>query len=204
MMLLLLGGVTIASLLSPAPGIQPMFDLKGRACAAAPDLTTGQSLPYTGRETSFDGDIGPGAPCIQTAQGAVLYRVFQLPAGGTYVVTVTSEPSGGAILLPHLLLLGTSGEVKREIARDDLMYRGRALSARFRSHAEEAYLVVESDPRVVGTSVSRVAESTNSMVAPVGVSGYVTIHTGNDETMQLTYSHTGKVEIVLEPMPDPK
>jgi len=204
MMLLLLGGVTIASLLSPPPGIQPVFDLKGRACAATPDLTTGESLPYAGREKTFDGDIGAAAPCLQTAQGAVLYRVFQLPTGGTYVVTVTSEPSGGAILLPHLSLLGTNGEVKREVARDDLMYRGRALSARFRSHADEAYLVVESDPLVVGTSVSRVVESTNTMVAPVGVGGYVAIHTGNDETMQLTYSHTGKVEIAIEPLPDSK
>jgi hypothetical protein len=204
MMLLLLGGVTIASLLSPPPGIQPVFDLKGHACAAAPDLTTGQSLPYAGREKTFDGDIGPAAPCAQTAQGAVLYRVFQLPAGGTYVVTVTSEPSGGAILLPHLLLLSTNGEVKREVARDDLMYRGKALSARFRSHADEAYLVVESDPLVVGNSVSRVVESTNTMVAPVGVGGYIAIHTGNDNTMQLTYSHTGKLEIAIEPLPDPK
>jgi hypothetical protein len=133
----------------------------------------------------------------------VLYRVFQLPAAAEpYVVTVSSEPFGGAILLPHLLLLDSAGIVKREFARDDLLFRGTALSARFRSHPDEVYLVVESDPGLVGNSISRIGENTSSYVMPAGA-GYFMIHTGSDSTTQLTYSHTGKLEIVLEPLPKP-
>ena len=79
-------------------------------------------------------------------------------------------------------------------------FRGR--SARFRSHPDEVYLVVESDPGLEGNSISRIGKNTSTYVMPAGA-GYFMVHTGSDSTTQLTYSHTGKLEILLEPLPKP-
>jgi hypothetical protein len=136
-----------------------------------------------------DFQIVSASRCTQTGGGAVLYRVLRLPpAANPYVVTVTSQPFGNAILLPHLLLLDANGQVKREYARDDLMFWSNALSARFRSHPDETYLVVESDAGVTGTWISRIAESTNAYTAATGTA-YFTIHTGN-ETPHNSSIHT--------------
>jgi hypothetical protein len=183
--------------------IQPVTSLVGRNCAAAPDLASPMVLQYAGKEKSTDAAIEATAPCVLTSSGAALYRVFQLPPRtALYVITVVSMPFGASLLSPRLLLLDAQGTVKRELARDDLIFRGNDLSARFRSHPDEVYLVVESDAGLVGNALSRTAESTNVYVSAAANVIY-SIHTGNDVTMQYVYSHTGPIEITLEPLPTP-
>jgi hypothetical protein len=189
---------------NPHNNIQLITTLAGRTCAQVLDLSAPVALAYSGRQKSQDVVIDGSAPCIQTSAGPALYRVFQLPAADApYVVTVGSEPSDSALLSPRVLLLDSQGTVKRQFAGDDLRYQGDALSARFRGHGDETYLVIESDPSVIGSTVSRIAESTNTYVAASGAAVF-TIHTGNDAHNEFLFSHSGALSISLEPVPDPK
>jgi hypothetical protein len=183
------------------PPVPLVTSLAGRDCATTLDLSKATVLRYTGNESDIDAFLDPAAACVQTPAGPSLYHVYRLPdAVSPDLIAVTSKPFGAAILPPRVLLLDNAGTVKRQFAGADLAYHGTGLTARFRSHPDETYLVVESDSALIGSTVSRVTESTNAYIMPAG-NGYFSVHTGNDQTTQFMYSYTGKLEIALEPLP---
>src|SRR5205085_4234035 len=121
-----------------------------RNCASTLDLSKPVALAYAGKENDIEANLDPAATCVRTLAGPALYRTFQLPeTDAPYVITVTSKPFGGAILPPRVVLLAHTGAVKRELAGADLMFHGNGLTARFRSHPDESYLVVESDSALI-------------------------------------------------------
>ena len=196
--------------------VAPLITLGDRSCVTAPDLSLAAQLVYAGREQNWDIIVDGTAHCVQTGAGPVLYRAFRLPeTSEPYILTLASVPTGGSVLLPHLMMLDAHGAVKRELTRDDFMFRGTGvkftifdrspdftLSTRIRSHSDETYLVVESDAGAVGKAVTQTTENVNSFAAPVGT-GVMVIHTGTDNTAQFTYTHTGKLQLKLEPVPKP-
>jgi hypothetical protein len=201
----LLSGAALLGLFgSHSVDIPVVTTLADRTCANTLDLSRPTALSYPGKENEIDANIDAAAPCVKTAAGAALYRTFQLPeSAASYVITVSSEPFGSAILAPRVLLLAQDGAVKREFAGSDLMFHGSTLSARFRSHPDEAYLVVESDAGVIGGAVSRISENTTSSMMSTGQAIFA-IYQGRDETRNLVYSHTGPYTVTLEPVPQAK
>jgi hypothetical protein len=181
----------------------PVLSLAEASCAAQPDLAGAVALTLDAKdETKVSETIGANTPCFAPAPEArSLYRVFALPASAEpYIISVASAPVGIGVFAPHLTLLDASGAPKREIAHDSFVYRGDNLSVLFRSHPDERYLLVASDPGSVGQSVTRLQEAKNAMPLMAGPV-FFTAYTGTDSSASHVYAHSGQITVTLSPVP---
>src|SRR6185437_15724309 len=177
--------IALALLSGCASAPPPLLDISAHACSSSPDLIAAKSLPLgeSGHPSPVKVDIDDSAPCLQTPQGKSLYAAFRLPDSlSPYLIAVRSLPLGKGIFVPHLLLLGGTGAVRRQIGQDELEFRGTTLSAIIRSHPGELYLLVAATPQSVGKTDSRIIETTRATGGATGNGGYFYINTGQDET----------------------
>ena len=188
-------------------GPPPIVDISARDCTARPVLDGAKPVPLDADKAvtvTFDGN----SPCWQAADGRRVYGAFALPQGADPIlVTVVSSPLGTGLLSPRALLLDQQQAIVREVARDGFRFHGASLYVGIRLHANERYLVVTSDPAMVGAHVSQIVESTStsgaSVVVPGGIAFYQ-IHMGADANLDFVYSHNGTVVVAAQPMPTAK
>lgn len=123
--------------------------------------------------------------------------MFWLPVtDANYIISVASTPLGTGVFAPHVTLLDASGAPLREIARDKIVFRGNDLSVLFRSHPNERYLLVASDPGSVGQSVEQVKETTGTTTMAGGLA-YFSYTTGDDTTKSYVYAHSGQITVTV-------
>jgi hypothetical protein len=201
----LVGGAALFAVLcgcatEPPP---PVVDLTARQCATKPDLAQAQPLVFTpDKQQDVTVIYDNATACLEEQPGAKsLYRVFTLPsATQPYLITIASGIWGDTLFAPRVVFLAADGSVKRIVARTDFAFRGTMLSAILRNHADEAYLVVSSDPEVVGRAMSRIDDTTGAAPIVTGT-GYFTLHTGAETTSTQVFSHGGKVTVSLAMLP---
>ncbi len=187
---------------SQKAGPPPLLDLTASHCGSAPELTGAAELVYDPKkdENEATAEITSASPCFKDTAGSSLYSAYELPSSPTsYLVRVTSEPEGETLLALRVLLYGSDGSLKREFSGKQIVFRGSALSTIFRSHDDERYLVVASDPAAVGHTDSRLREATQANMAaayPV----YFSYYTGSDVVVKNILSHNGRVIVSLEPL----
>jgi hypothetical protein len=127
--------------------------------------------------------------------------LYRLPDAQTpYSISIVSVPTDVSVFVPHIATLDARGSLVREISRDSLAFRNGNLSALFRSHANDSYLLLASDTGEVGKSSQQILETTKSEMFGTGTA-FFTVYTGDDRSRQLVYSHNGSVEITLSPIP---
>lgn len=204
-----IAAVALAALLlagcSSAPVPPPMLSIDADNCAAQPDLAQAQALVLAKDAddakpvaTTFDAKTACFAP---TPGAKALYRVFALPQEtADYTVSVASAPFGQGIFAPDVSLLDADGKVLRTIPREKFVFRGNALTILFRSHPDEHYLLVSSDPNELGKTFERTQEATQVYTGSTGFGTYQ-IHTGTDTTNQYIYTANGNVSVTLMPIP---
>lgn len=198
--LILIGSLAGCATQRAAP--PPLLRLNAARCDAAPTLTAARKIAYDPkkRENETTVEITGTSPCFSDAAGSSLYAAYALPSPpAAYIVRVDSEPEGKTLLAPRVLLYGSDATLKREFSGKQIVFRGGDLSVIFRSHEDERYLVVASDPAVVGHDISRVRDATHTAMAPV-YPYYFYIYTGTDVTVKNTLSDNGRVSISLEPL----
>jgi hypothetical protein len=190
---------------TPGKTPPPITDLSSRQCAAAPDLAKANALAWDAKkETTQDAEISEATPCMKGASGVALYVVYALPqTDAAYVIGVASPAQGSTLFAPHVMLLASDGSIKREYSGKQLEFHGDGLGVRVRNHSDEAYLVVASDPTVVGSATTRINEATQ---VSYGSTGYATyqVHTGSESQDTYNYAHNGKVVVTLTPIEPPK
>ena len=89
--------------------------------------------------------------------------------------------------------------VKRQSSRSDFIFRGDALSAALRSHPDETYLTVASDPAALGQAVARIDQGVTSQMYATG-KVFVNVYTGLDVTKQLVLTSAGTITITTAPL----
>ena len=200
----LVGVVVLAGLLGGCAKRQdapPLLAISVTECPAKPVYAQARPLAFNGKdEVSQEVEISGTSSCFQDGEGQKrLYVLFQLPDSPvSYTVTVASAVQGGSIFAPNLTLLDAAGATVRDIGSDKLMFRSGMLTGLFLPHPGERYLLVSSNPEAVGHSFTRTTETVNSRVFPVGT-GYMNVYSGSDNTVNLVYSHAGKVTVTVEP-----
>jgi hypothetical protein len=196
--------VAVAAIVSacasaPPPPLLALPD--AQTCSTHLDLSDATPVTLKDGESvtrTFDGT----SECWVAVDGSKsVYAVFRLPEAGTpYIVTVDSAPTGTALLPPQAMLLDKSGVVQREIGRDSFQFHGAILRGGIRIHAGDAYLVVRSDPRAVGKSVSQIVEATHEYVASTAAFMMI-VHSGSEDKDDYTYSYNGIVTVSAQPLP---
>lgn len=184
---------------SPPP---PMLAVTQTSCDALPDVQHAQPIVYNEKdEVSVSAQFDEKSACLQTALGVKsLYKVFRLPDAQTpYTIAIVSVPTEVSVFVPRITILDAKGASVLEIPRDSLTFRNGNLSALFRSHANDSYLLLASDADQIGKSSQQILETTKTEMFAAGTA-LITVHTGDDQTRQLVYSHNGSVEITLSPL----
>lgn len=186
---------------TPVP--PPVVNLATHQCVTTPNLAGAQPLVFTPDKVQDVTVVyDDTAACLEDQPGAKsLYHVFVLPpATQPYLITIGTDIWGGTLFAPRVQFLGADGSVKRIVARPDFVFRGTMLSAILRNHPDEAYLVVASDPQVVGRSNSRIDDSTYSQGVSTGRAFFM-MYRGTETMTTQIFSHGGRVTISLEALP---
>jgi hypothetical protein len=180
-----------------------MLSVATTGCVGTPDLRLATALQYDPKnDSSVSAKFDASAPCFEPSPGAKsLYRLYWLPtADAPYIISIASALNGGVVFAPHIVLLDSHGAPAREISRDAITFRNGNLSALFRSHRDERYLLIASDPAEVGQHAQRIVEGRNTSTAGAG-GLYFNIYTGTDTETDFVYAHNGTVTVTLSPIP---
>lgn len=191
----------------------PTTSLAGAICETVPFLKAGEHLPYEGKAVDLEFQLTSASPCLRLdGQDAALYKAFVLPrTGQEYRLKVAAYLQGTSILAPRLLLYTENGKLVRRYDAQKFLFRSGGTSAwdssrttefgiEIRGRTDEYYLVVTSDPEIVGKSRDRIETDVNVTGVMVGT-GYVPIYTGSEDSQQFVFSHTGAGRIRISPLP---
>lgn len=196
------GGILLVSSCAHSPP-PPMLSIARTSCDASPDMQHAQPIAYNGDgESSVSAQFDEKSACLKSGPDAKsLYKIYRLPDAQTpYSISIVSVPTDVSVFVPRITILDAKGTPVREIARDSLTFRSGNLSALFRSHANDSYLLLASDVEQVGKNSQQILETTKSVMLTTGT-GFFVVNTGSDRSRQLIYSHNGSVEITLAPIP---
>jgi hypothetical protein len=192
-------GVTAALTLAgcgPDAGPPPVLTLAGRTCTTTPDLGNALVIPSQNSEAKIALDAN--AACLETPGGKATYAAFRLPATNEpTLVDIHSEVRGTTIFSPRIVMLDATGKQLREIARDNFVYRGRALHLALRQQPGEQFLVAIADTATVGQSDTRLKSDVHS--TPIFGGGFV--NTGTETQQHNIFSHSGNLIVSVRPVP---
>lgn len=182
----------------------PLLTISERACAPVPDLSAAFPVPIK-TDSAAKVAMDNGAACLQPAgEARRLYAVFRLPTSNEpFSLSVTSTARGLGVFAPYLLLLDETGAQRRAIPHDRFVFRGNTLQVGFRPQPGETYLLVASDPDVVGQETKGIVGGTNMTAVPMGTGGVLYIYSGNETTQSITRAHSGVITVSANPLPKP-
>lgn len=191
------GGLLAACATGPAiPPPAAVLEYSRVDCAAAPELSAAISLTPEKERALYSVNAPTAHGCLTRAEGGnTPYVTFALPADHadkTIIVGASLEPL--RIQSPSVAILGRDGQVTRTFRPDEYMYRGAVYSVQFRPRADEAYVLVTTDPSRVGQRYDSISVG----VATTTIStGYGTSHwrTGTEAAQSRVFSWEGAVQV---------
>lgn len=202
-LLCLCAAAALAGCRTTTPDLAPLVQIAPASCSTEPDVTRAHPLPFDVEEKAepLRLTIEGQSPCLDESGAKSLYEVVALPElSYPVIVTVRSLPSTSGILAPRIVLLDKDGKRLRELDRKAIHFRGTALTAMLRTRPEERYLVIASDPEVVGEDISRVNGAVNQQMVSTGAFMFA-VHTGSESTASMTYAHNGTIQVSARPIP---
>lgn len=189
----------------PPPPPAAVLDIAAKRCGNAYD--TGLAAPVAPEKYRRQHDVAAAldgaSPCVALPDGQnANYAVFALPpASRHHLFTAGAMPEAVRSVAPAVLTLRADGTVSRRFAGEDLIQRGAMLSAQFRARADEAYLVIRSDPDRVGQTRSAVetgvVTGSTYVYTPTG-GGTAYTSSGYDREVARTFSHEGRVLVRMQ------
>jgi hypothetical protein len=194
-----LSAFAVAGCATPAP--PAVTSLDNRQCSATPNLEGAHVVAFNPEKT-LTINLDASAACMQAGDGSKsTYAVFRLPdATEPYILGVTSEPWGQALLAPRLTLLDANGATLRERASESPTFHGSSLYVGVRARPEERYLVVMSDPRNAGQHISQIVGRTHATMMSTGTV-FMTMYTGSEANHVFIYAHNGVLTVTAKPVP---
>ena len=185
----LLAALALAGCETTQPGPPPIVQIAPSNCSDGPSLARAQPLPFDaeGKKKPERVTIDTGSPCIERNGAKSLYRILALPAPGEpYMVTLRSLPGQNSIFAGKMFC-------------ESLLFRGQALSAVLRIRDEERYLVIASDPQMVGQDIARLSGQTHQQMVSTGTVMFA-VYSGSESMARMTYSHGGTIDVSATPI----
>ncbi len=139
--------------------------------------------------------------CTYTsAEKALPYVSFKLPTGMTgRVVSAGSKLDTAVIFAADVSTYDEAGERVRRFQRDDYRRLGQIYGVQFSPRENEAFVVIQADPTLVGEMDSTVETSTYAQNITVAYGAAVSSGTntvGVQNTFDRTYSFNGEVAVI--------
>ena len=195
--IILLSLLGLACATQPAP--QPLLSLSRQDCASVPAMSSAVQPDWTKKNEAVV-DFNATSPCLSDTVSARPFAVVALPAAAeNYSILVGSNVMNNIMLPLKVEFLDEAGVPTRAIEGSKFTFRSNQLAVQVRGHAGEHFVLITSDPELVGQTMKQVRmRVANSGVALPG--GYVPILTGVDQAMNLTFAHNGRVFVMIEPL----
>ena len=131
------------------------------------------------------------------------YVVYELPASPeNHTLTVGGLKEGLRSFAPKVVILDGAGAIMRSFDKDRLTNFGNTFSVQFRPPIQSRFVLVQSDPDLVGTVMSsfetNVISSTNYTFNPSGYGGAYTSQSGQEGARTRSFSHEGDVVVYIQ------
>ena len=195
-----------ASVPPPPPPSEAVLTISNKTCANDPVLKDAVSLTPTDKKSYYEVStlVDAGKPCLTTNGSSSNYVVYAIPQNGdNHIITVGGVQEPLRTFAPSVSLLDADGKVTRAFADDRFAVLGATLGVQFRPTPKERYILVYSNPALVGKSVSTVETRINSgsgYVAPTRYSYGYSYQTerGVEGKHDRMYSHEGYVSVIVQ------
>jgi hypothetical protein len=142
--------------------------------------------------------------CLEKDGTKSNYVIYRLPANAeNHTVTVGGVQEELRTFAPSVSLLDADAKPSRRFADDRFATLGNIIGIQFRPLPVERYILVQSNPALVGTSISSLATriSQTSGYTPATAYSYggsYNIQSGVEVKNMRTYSHEGYVNVIVQ------
>lgn len=201
--LLLAAAATGCASTPPIPPLEPVTSIAGKVCDTAVSRAAPVNLSPPPKETpeqhfvshTFDQTTA----CIGGEAGERNYQVFELSGFTSGKLLTAGAPlDAKRVLAVKVSLLDRDGNVTRSFPREDYLFRGDTYSVQFRPRDTEAFVLIETDPALVGQERQSVATGMNGQYMSTGTGGGYTAYYGYDQKRAHVFSHEGKATIRIQ------
>jgi hypothetical protein len=191
-----------ATALPPAVSV---LSIVGKTCGAAPSRAEPISLTPKRKAATYTVTtvVGPATSCVNMDGKASNYVIYALPASPqNHTLTVGGQKESLRSFAPSVSILDANGGVLRSFPKDRLTNFGTTFSVQFRPTPEARFVVVQSDPNMVGTVMSafetNIVSSTVGTYTPAG--GYSSSQQlrGQEGGTSRSFSHEGNVIVYIQ------
>ena len=189
-----------------APPPVAVTAISGKTCTAEPSLKDAISLTPPEPKTLFEvSTLVDGAkPCLTVGAAQSNYVVYAIPEhGDNHTITVGGVQEEIRTFAPSVSLLDADGKVVRAFADDRFAILGNILGVQFRPAPQERFILVSSNPAMIGKSVNTLETRINTgsgYVAPTAYSygySYQTVR-GAEGKHTRVFSHEGHVSVTVQ------
>ncbi|MDC7675222.1 hypothetical protein [Asticcacaulis machinosus] len=190
----------------PPPPSVAVLTLSGEGCVAAPLLTDAVSLTPEKKKAYYTVStlINEVRPCLTADTEVSRYVVYALPLSAeNHTVSVGGRQEAIRTFAPSVRLLDADGKTTRQFADDRFAVLGNIVGVQFRPLPHERYILVQSNPKLVGKSVNtletRIGTNHGYALNPATGYGssYQTQH-GIENTVNRVFSHEGFVDVTVQ------
>jgi hypothetical protein len=189
----------------PPPPPQPVLAIAAeRTCDADIKIDAARPLtpPKPRAEDTIIASFDASTACIERDGAKLNYVVFKLPDFAVnHTLTVGGANEALRTAAVSVSMLDATGAVKRSFGRDKVMTYGAIRGVQLRPGADEAFVLVMSDPETVGkvrTGVeTAIAVSPNYAYNSVTGGGSYNTQRGFETNASRTYSFEGTVVVKI-------
>jgi len=187
-----------------APPPVAVVDISGKTCVGEPSLAAAISLTPIKKNAYFavSTQVDSAKPCLTAGGESGNYVVYALPEhGDNHTLTVGGVQEVLRTFAPSVSLLDAEGKVTRTFTDDRYAVLGNILGIQFRPTAAEKYVLVQSNPHMVGKSVNtfetRINYTQGYAATPYAGYSYQTAH-GTEGKHERVFSHEGYVSVTIQ------
>jgi len=190
----------------PPPPPEAVTDLSAKDCQS--DVSTKDAISLMPLKKAayhtLATRVDAARPCVGTGTTKANYVVFAIPAHGeNHTVTVGGVQEPIRTFAPTISLLDANGKVTRAFGDDRLVVLGNTLGVQLKPMLEERYILVQSNPRLVGKAVSTLETRINVTqgYSPATAYSYgysYQTQRGVEGTHNRVFSHEGTVTVTVQ------
>jgi hypothetical protein len=191
----------------PTPPAVAVLSIEGKTCTDTPSLATTISLtpPKRPAPTLLENThVSATSQCVKKGGKPSNYVVYALPASPqNHTITVGGQKESLRAFAPSISILDANGTVLRDFPKDRLTNFGSAFAVQFRPSEQARYILVQSDPELVGTVMSafetNILSSTTYTYNPYSyTSGSYQTQVGKEGGTNRAFSHEGIVSVYVQ------
>lgn len=179
------------------PPKPPLTIVLNKNCTVTPILEPATPIitDTTKKSFSITTEITTIALCLEETPGAKsLYHVYRLPRGFEAMdITIGALREEARILAPIVKVYDPKGSVTRAFDNDDFLFRGAHYSVQFRNRPGDAFILIASNPSIVGEVSSNISNTVTSTSYSTGTGAFFTMYSGQETQQQAKFSHTGSI-----------